>query len=547
MKQRLWWLVAGLTAVLVLVLFGVGLWRARAERKPTFEPLRVEQRQVGTLPPPPPAVGSQIDYWAYTNAALADFNGDSVPEVLAQGEVLQGSYLVPAYAGWLDLKSGARATTLLLPLLPSIPQTSSGPMTGVRTASDALPLAREVIAWDPKVGELLLLRRPATWQTQPIATLAGERLHRALATDIDHDGRLDDYLLRLQSGKFAYFTLDARQRVQQASLPLSQAEADKLLQEVYARAYPFGTVGVLPPPSTFSATKQALRDLDGDGKHELVKEGDVFRGKPAYLHLSRMQQRVPLPIHGFSLSQQVQVAEIDGRIPKELITIRKAGSLLLQAYRVQGNALRLVAELRAPLRSNLWSTQWLRDLDGDGKAEVVIADIPERGARTIRWRVFRFDESTWREVATHEMRMPTFVKRLFQAADVPNALVFAVSYQPPFAFLTGGGGDTTVIVLPPKGVVALEPRHWRVHLMEDVFPKWVGDYNNDGVEEVVLSGPFRQSYLLRVWNGVLFGTKLSDQAVSVVLPTAIDGEPSLVVVYEKGAVEVIQAISARGQ
>ncbi|MCS7300877.1 MAG: hypothetical protein NZ556_04905, partial [Fimbriimonadales bacterium] len=421
------------------------------------------------------------------------------------------------------------------------------PRTGVHTASSAIPLAREVIAWDSKAGTLSLVRRTANWQTRPIATLAGERLHQALATDIDHDGRLDDYLLRLQSGKFAYFTLDAQQRVQQASLPLSQAEAEKLLRTAHSYAYPSGTVGVLPLPSTFNATEHALHDLDGDGKHELIKEGEVFRGKPAYLHLSRMQQRVPLPISGFSLSQQAQVAEIDGRAPKELITVRKAADFLLQVYRVQGNALRFVAELRVPVRSNLWSTQWLRDLDGDGKAEVVIADIPEQGTRTIRWRVFRFDGGTWREVATHEMRMPTFVKRLSQAADVRSALVFTVDYQPPFASLMGGGGETTVIVLPPSGGVALEPKRWQVHLLKDVSPKWIGDYNNDGVEEFVLSGHFHQSYLFQVQNGVLFGTRLSDQAVSVVLPAAIDGKPSLVVVYDRGVVEVIQEASAQGQ
>ncbi|MCS7272828.1 MAG: hypothetical protein NZ550_01600 [Fimbriimonadales bacterium] len=58
---------------------------------------------------------------------------------------------------------------------------------------------------------LLMDYRERGWHTSRDTALTGDHLHRALATDIDHDGRLDDYVLRLQSSKFAYFTLDAQQ------------------------------------------------------------------------------------------------------------------------------------------------------------------------------------------------------------------------------------------------------------------------------------------------------------------------------------------------
>lgn len=144
-----------------------------------------------------------------------DFDNDGAPELLAQGEILELSFLKPAFTGWIALKSGATGMTDKIALMPSVTRASGDFTLEAPIPPDSLPLARETIAWDAKTQEPMILRRTAQgWQAQPVSQLKGERLQAALAIDADKDGLINDYLLQTQSGKLAHFKLTPDKRLQ---------------------------------------------------------------------------------------------------------------------------------------------------------------------------------------------------------------------------------------------------------------------------------------------------------------------------------------------
>jgi hypothetical protein len=119
-------------------------------------------------------------------------------------------------------------------------------------------------------------------------------------------------------------------------------------------------------------------------------------------------------------------------------------------------------------------------------------------------------------------------------------LLLTGDQEPLLAELTGAGGEFTIIVSIPDGADALNPENWKFTEVSDVIPVWTGDCDGDGVEEIVLSGRFRESYFVQIREGKAHGVKLSEDAITAVLPTRIDGEPYLALVYSRGDVELVQ-------
>ncbi len=539
-RMRRRWIIMGLIGLLLLALGAI--WLMSAPRPPALElaPLRVERKQVGKLPPPPAGAGKDI-YYAYTRATLVDFDGDGAPELLALGEVLDGGFLKPTYTAWLSLRDGAVSRTPLIALMPSMTTLSGDLTVDAPIAPNSLPLAREVIAWDRRaLAPLLLKRTNKGWQTEPLAALKGERLQNALAFDLDKDGLVDNYLLQTQTGKLARLTLDSNRRIQlQKLLPSTPPAIETLLRDARSQIHP-PVAGATPLPTTIADNRLKLPDLDGDGKPEWIEEGDIVRRTPARLTLSRTQRRVALPFEEFSLSNRAEAIELDGVAPLELAVVaQKASTFLLSVYRVERDALQLAASMQTQVRTK-WLTYWLRDLDGDGRAELILADLIGRPSRTMQWRVFRYENGAFRQVASQNQRTPYRLGGFYKPIQTQSGLLVVADINPPFAWLTGEGGEVAVLATLPKGADALNPANWQFTLLPDLRPVWYGDYDSNGVEEILLSGWFSESYLIQIRDGKPHGAKLSESAITTVLPTQIDGTPWLVVVYRQGIIELVR-------
>lgn len=538
MRKR--WLITGLIVLLLLALGAI--WWMSASRPPALElaPLTLERKPVGKLPPPPAGAGTDI-YYEYTRATLVDFDADGAPELLALGEVLDSGFLKPTYTAWLSLKDGATARTPLIALTPSMTTVSGDLTIGAPIAPNSLPLAREVIAWDRRAQAPLLLKRTDKgWQTEPLAALMGERLQNALATDLDKDGLLDDYLLQTQTGKLARLTLDSNQRIQlQELLPSTPTDIETLFRDARVQIHP-PVAGVTPLSTTIADNRLKLPDLDGDGKPEWVEEGDIVQRTPAQLTLSRSQRRVALPFEEFSLSHQAEAIELDGVPPMELaVAAKNSSAFLLSVYRVERDSLQLTASMQTSIRADC-PPSWLHDLDGDGRAELILADLTERPSHTVVWRVFRYENGAFRQVASHNQRTPYRFDHFYQPARIQSGLLMRAHFEPAFGWFTGGGGEVAVLATLPKGADALNPANWQFTLLPDLRPVWYGDYNGDGVEEILLSGWSSQSYIVQIRDGKPHGSKLSESAITTVLPAQIDGAPWLVVVYRQGMVELVR-------
>lgn len=538
MRKR--WAIVGLIALLLLALGALWFIGAPSASPSNMESLTLERKQVGKLPQPPASAGKDI-YYGYTRATLVDFDGDGAFELLALGEVFDGGYLRPAYTAWLSFEDGATSRNPLLALMPSVLTVGGDFTVESSIAPNSLPLLREVIAWDGRAQQPLLMQYTAKgWQTKPLAALKGEPLQNALATDIDQDGLINDYLLQTQSGKLAILKPDASGRIQlQKLLSSTPPEIEALFRDARASLYT-PVAGATPLPATFSAGRLKLPDLDGDGESEWVEAGDANLRIPAHLRLSRSARRLELPLGGFTLIHLVDAVELDGAPPLELVVFaKKADDLRLSVYHVENDALQRKASLQTPIRHG-WLPCWLRDLDGDGKAELILTDLASRPSSILQWRVFRYENGAFREVASHRRKTSYRLGHLYQPVHIQSGLMIRADVKPLFAWLTGAGGDATILVTLPKGKDALDPANWQFTTLLDLRPVWHGDYDGDGIKEILFSGWFTQSYLIQVRDGKLHGVKLSEEAVSIVLPTRIDGEPYLAVVYSRGGVELVQ-------
>ncbi|MFN3689593.1 MAG: hypothetical protein ACK4UU_01555 [Fimbriimonadales bacterium] len=538
MRKR--WTLVGV-GLLALVGAAIVWTLLRPSGSPLLEPLPVERKVVGTLPRPPQPAGTRIDRYEYSAATLVDFDGDAFPELLAVGSVLKAPFYKPDYTAWLSIKDGATDQIPLVSLTPSVPTTSGDLTAPASLPLGSLPLARQVIAWDPtRLEPLVLTRNAQGWQTEPLDALKGEPLSNAVALDADHNGLIDNYWLRTQSGKLAILQLDSDRRLQVQTV---RASTPSPIRKYFALNHQMlfpNVSGASVAPGTIQGIRKQIPDVDGDRQPEWVESGDSARGQKAHLVLSRSQRRVHLTITELSLTAQVEAVELDGAAPREVVVIHQSMStLFVEVYRVDGGALQLLTMLQTPL-AHAWQTYWLSDLDSDGRAELILADLPSSPSRRIRWRIFRFQNGVLEEIASFQQPLGYRVRHLHRQKQIQSGFYLSADHNPLFSNLTGAGGSIAVLATRPPGAVALQPATWRFTTLEDVFPVWNGDCDGDGREEMVLSHWHYNTYLLQVRDGKVYGVKLSGKGCSLVLPARLGDEEWLILVYRDGVVERVR-------
>ncbi len=538
MRKR--WILVGLIALVLFGAFTVGILLRRSTR-PSLEPLQVERIRVGTLPRPPEHAGIRIDTYGFGSATLVDFDGDAFPELLAVGHVPHAHTYKPYYTAWLSLKDGASDKISLITLTPSVPITSGDFTAPAFPPVGSLPLARQAIAWDATDLEPLVLTRDAQgWQSKPLDALKGEQLSNVVNTDADHNGLIDDYWLQTRSGKLAILRLDSERHLQvQKVLASTPPPIQKFFGINHGMLFPHVGGGSVAP-NTIHGVSKSIPDIDGDRQPERIELGDGARGPWAQLVLSRSQRRLPLSFNELSLAAQVEAVELDGTAPRELVVILHImPNLFVEVYRVQDSKLQWVSKLQTSLR-HTWQTYWFHDMDNDGRAELILADLPSSPSNVIQWRIFRFRNGTFQETVSFQQPMGYRIDWLSRQKQIQSGFYLSAHHNPLFSNLTGAGGPIAVLAIPPTGAAALQPSNWQFTTLEDVNLIWNGDLDSDGHEEMVMSGLFFDTYLLQVRNGRVYGVKLSREGCVSVLPTRIGNENWLVLLYRQGRVERVR-------
>ncbi|MCX7992368.1 MAG: hypothetical protein N2651_01735, partial [Fimbriimonadales bacterium] len=453
----------------------------------------------------------------------------------------------PKMTCWMALGSGATATAPLLALLPSDFTASIALMWAAQIQRDALPLLREVVAWDRTTRETFRLRYVnGKWEAQPLAELKGERLRNGFGVDMDSDGMIGEYFLQTDTDKLAQLRVNRENRLQlDALLPSTPAHIRQLIGSSALSTHPISAGGV--PPTTILRTVTPLPDLDGDGKPEKLFAGDSATGKPSSLVLSRTQRAIKLPVQGINLVEQIELTQLDGDAALELVILRKRGfqAVQIQTYDVASDGLKPLS-MPMQVTAQVSSPSWIRDLDGDGMAEIVIADTPGNQSRTVRWTVFQAQNGQFREIARYDQRLPLAVQIGPGNLSLHRGLAVEGIHTPSLPILTGGSNvRTTVLVGFPEGRDALNPAKWQFAFLRDASPSWAGDYDGDGVDELIAGGTWDSHlYLLQFRDGVWRGARLGEGGIGSVLPVRVKGKPWLVLLSTEGQVELLRVRSA---
>ncbi|MCS7208412.1 MAG: VCBS repeat-containing protein [Fimbriimonadales bacterium] len=533
------WIVIGL---LLVALIGIlGFWATRRADVTPFEPLGVERRQIGAFRPPPALSGM------FKDASLVDFDGDGEPELLAhyQHAGPRGGTVVPQMTFWMSLKDGSVDSTPLLAVLPSDQRSPTAYFPWhAQFQPGELPLLQEVIALDRGAWECFLLRRAeGSWRTEPLAGFKGTRLSYALGTDLDGDGQHDDYLLRTDKGEFLHLHAERNGRLR---LERTSKTLPPHLQPIFDRnATLLAWTGLPIVSGTVSVEWKTLSDLDGDGQPEKAygRRAAPQKSSSAVIYLSRTRRTLALPIGKIDLLSDVEAAEVDGDPQCELVVCNQDfRHLELRVLDWSANGLRAQgAPLRLP-RSGI-APHWVRDLDGDGKAEIVVSEILNDG-RNIRWTVCQVRDGQLQQVAQHTKRLDASLRRKFPSElHVKRGVIFSVSSTTLLQRLAGRSSEAVIVLSFPEGKDALNPANWQYTTVHDTDLFWAGDYDGDGTEEVLLSSMLfgrGNTYLLQHRDGKWRVAGLRNRNLGAALPARLNGQPCLVLLYTDGVVEVVR-------
>ncbi len=184
----------------------------------------------------------------------------------------------------------------------------------------------------------------------------------------------------------------------------------------------------------------------------------------------------------------------------------------------------------------------LSDLDGDGKVEIIVADNSGKQTRTLRWLVLQAHNGQFREIARYQQRLPEAVSLERNTLETQHGMALGVYRSSSLMGLFGSTPTTrTVLVGFPSGKDALNPAHWQFAYLRDTSPLWSGDYDGDGVEELITGHHLGAArYLVQFRDGVWRGVKLGEGEISAVLPVRLKGTPWLVLLSYEGQVKVIR-------
>ena len=542
MRQRKW--IVG--SVIVLLLFGlIWFWTERRASQVGLEPLPIERKRIGAFKKPANTFG------AFFHASIVDYDGNGEPELLTyfQSAGAGGGLMSPKMTCWMSLENGATTQTPLIALLPSRLTTPNTFEWLPQFRQGELPLLRETIAWDSATRRAVRLRyADGKWQSQPIAELKGEQIQNALGVDLDGDGVVGEYFLQTDTGKLAHLRVDEANHLQFETLKsVTPAPIQQLIDNSPVGGIPIARGGA--PPTMVHPTAYSLRDLDGDGKPEKLFLGGGAARKPASLRLSTNSKLLQLPVQGVRLVNQIDTAEVDGDPQAELLILQnRLGQITIQVYEIVQGALKpkgLPTQLPASPTA-LW---FIRDLDGDGKVEIIIADDSGKPTRMLRWLVLQAHNGQFQEIARYQQRLPESASLDRAALETRRGIALDVYRASTLAQIFGGSLNMrTVLVGFPSGKDALNPVNWQFAYLRDTSPLWAGDYDGDGVEELITGHHWGAAiYLVQFCDGAWRGVKLGEGGMSAVLPVRLKGAPWLALLSYEGQVEAIRIRPASGK
>ncbi|MEZ0312569.1 MAG: FG-GAP repeat domain-containing protein [Myxococcota bacterium] len=230
----------------------------------------------------------------------------------------------------------------------------------------------------PCPGQVKIIRFSGTWQVDPTTYTVPQTAVRIAAGDVNGDDR-DDLVIATAGGSQDLFDL-AILPGQAGSVLLGtrQVIADDLPMNYEDGAIIFNERGV----------DVAAGDVDGDGVDDIVvdtsplptiSELRVYRGGPV-ISLPIVSAAMP------ELSEYLNIADVDGDGRNEIITwacIRSGGAPCPYIHALRDGALPLLANPRLEgLTCGTAANGAAADLDGDGKAELVVNEFcsPQAGA-----------------------------------------------------------------------------------------------------------------------------------------------------------------------
>jgi hypothetical protein len=332
-------------------------------------------------------------------------------------------------------------------------------------------------------------------------------------------------------------------------VPDPRLAIERLHDKVSAkRPHPSGHFTISTPSEFFYQYPRPfvpLPDGDGDGVPEQVDvENRVIRFSTG--------KQVPFP-HPFTAGEQWLVAELDGVAPQEVIYARQGGTRALPHFEITMYHLK-DGTLHPILTRGFPNKHYLAleamDVDGDGRAEL-IANTAASGNRT-RWTVWRYANGTLTEQSGEHR---TDLNRLSDAEWLMRGrwtLAASTTHLRGEGYqIRASDSETSVISLPearlsvhagavlagmPEGDAAADPKQWKV-LAVDGRVVWFGDYDSDGNEEYVLSnsvGGGIAQFRKGRWRFIPLET---GAPIVAAFPIQRNGQPTLVVVYESGAME----------
>jgi hypothetical protein len=407
---------------------------------------------------------------------------------------------------------------------------------------DSLPLPRELLGLEPTTNQIVLLAyREGRWQVRTPDALKRERMHNAIWTDTDDDGRHDDALVLIPSRRYAWLELDEQGywhlRYLDNNLPAGHTRSAHLLSAL-------SSISVAMPGSysvhgAVFIEQTSVPDVDGDGRPEQI----VNNGR-RYLRTSRTGQLIP----GAS-SDAVEwfyAAEFDGQPGTDLLHASKSlysNTLQISLYRNEGGSLRLAAQKRVTVSNSVLI--WLKDLDGDGRTEVIVLNSAAFRQAKQLWYLFRYESGGWREQKV-EKPLPESLEEylLYEAIDFGSGVGFiGMAPHRPIERLFGWGPRQYLILVgfpsPPNGG---DPARWDMLTLGARRIVWAGDYDGDGISEIVADTDYDEEgiWLLQYradrWHGVQLARR---GALVLVQPVQLEGQPHLLLVYKDGSVEAV--------
>jgi len=292
-----------------------------------------------------------------------------------------------------------------------------------------------------------------------------------------------------------------------------------------------------------------LADLDRDGFWDALclNDADI----DAWVSWGGRGEETDLG--GWLLSGYPRIIDLDGDGWAEIVMADKDGRLKIWRFDRRERRLKVIAT--SPPLSAAFSLQ-LFDLDEDGRKEIAVTDVG-RDCWVFQWRDGKL--KMWKGETTRSQSYKGLRKFCDRLALYGDQLRLVCFFSPRiwlegrklrWQFWEWETVNSSVFCFLPKGEKALSPSNWRIH--EAPFEvEFAGDMDGDGSDEVIgYDGRWRCWRLYRAevtkagelrWRDVLLGKDEPKEFAMLV-----DGERrGLVVGWEDGRLELLTMESRR--